>query len=218
MAGIEKIASKNLDEVNKINTAVLIGLGDALVGEVIDGKFFYAGSTVLKEGTMPTVALAAGSNAYPAGYHVGDGGGLTAVDGDLVAGNIKDGVTIFNVLGTYAGVAITTTELWFNNWTAFTRTDTTAWIAVKNETVPEAAERVVVAAWSMRDSGYNHDRRITYNGVQKVIASGVSGHNTHRWEDDTIGSDAQLVVEIRAISSGNCSGWWGTVAWYLIPV
>ena len=75
---------------------------DALITEVIDPKTFYSVAPPKKTGTMPTVALAPDSSAYPAGYHAGDVGGLPAVDGDLVAGNIKDGVTIFDVLGTFA--------------------------------------------------------------------------------------------------------------------
>lgn len=72
---------------------------DAVVGEVKDGKFFYSVEEPIKEGTMPTVAVAPGSSAYPAGYHAGDGGGLPAIDADLVTGNIKATITIFNILG-----------------------------------------------------------------------------------------------------------------------
>jgi len=72
---------------------------DAAVGEVMDGKFFFAVEEPIKEGTMPTVAIAPGSSAYPTGYHVGDGGGLPAIDADLVTANIKNGITIFNILG-----------------------------------------------------------------------------------------------------------------------
>ena len=50
----------------------------------------------------PTVSLDPASNAYPEGYHLGDSGGLSAVDTDLVASKIKDGVAIFGVLGTFA--------------------------------------------------------------------------------------------------------------------
>ncbi|GAH68652.1 unnamed protein product, partial [marine sediment metagenome] len=72
---------------------------DAAVGDVKDGKFFYAVEEPRREGTMPTVAIAPGSSAYPAGYHAGEGGGLVAVDADLVTGNIKATITIFNVVG-----------------------------------------------------------------------------------------------------------------------
>lgn len=52
MAGIAKIASKDFDEINKINSAVLIGLGDAVVADVLPGKTFYAGSTTLLTGEL----------------------------------------------------------------------------------------------------------------------------------------------------------------------
>ena len=74
---------------------------DAAVEEVLDGKFFFSVEEPIKEGTMPTVAVAPVSDAYPAGYHVGNVGGLPAIDADLAAGNIKDGVTIFGTLGTF---------------------------------------------------------------------------------------------------------------------
>ncbi len=72
---------------------------DAVVGEVLSPKTFYAVAPPRKTGVMATVAIIAGSNAYPAGYHVGDGAGLSNVDTDLVTANIKDSITIFNVLG-----------------------------------------------------------------------------------------------------------------------
>ncbi len=96
------------DDLAKIDGQALIVDGDAVVGEVISGKEFYAGSAVLQTGTMPTVAVSAGSDAYPAGYHAGDGGGLDAIDTDLASGNIKSGVTIFGKAGSYTGGALAT--------------------------------------------------------------------------------------------------------------
>ncbi len=72
---------------------------DAVLADVKNGKTFYSVTGGRKTGNLATVALAAGANAYPAGYHVG-AANLTAVDGDLVAGNIANGITIFGVLGT----------------------------------------------------------------------------------------------------------------------
>lgn len=72
---------------------------DAAVADVKSPKTFYSVTGARKTGTMPTVALAPGSSAYPAGYHAGDGGGLPAIDADLATGNIKSGITIFNVAG-----------------------------------------------------------------------------------------------------------------------
>lgn len=71
----------------------------AIEAEVITGETFYAVSGGIRTGTMPIVALAPGSSAYPAGYHVGNVGGLPAIDGDLVTASIKNGITIFNVVG-----------------------------------------------------------------------------------------------------------------------
>ncbi|KKK77353.1 hypothetical protein LCGC14_2854460, partial [marine sediment metagenome] len=72
---------------------------DAVLADVMNGKTFYSVTGGRKTGNLATVALAAGSNAYPAGYHAGNVGGLDAVDGDLVTANIKNGITIFNVAG-----------------------------------------------------------------------------------------------------------------------
>jgi hypothetical protein len=49
---------------------------------------------------IPVVSLDPASNAYPNGYHLGNSGGLSAVDVDLVAAKIKLGMTIFGVTGT----------------------------------------------------------------------------------------------------------------------
>lgn len=97
MAGISKIASKDLDEVNKINSAVLIGLGTAVVGEVKTGSTFYAGSTVLKTGSGTQTLNPANENV-PAGYYALTT--LSAVDIHLAADNIKAGVNIFGFDGT----------------------------------------------------------------------------------------------------------------------
>lgn len=76
-----------------------ISAANAAVGEVLAPKTFFSVTGAIKTGTMATVALAAGANAYPAGYHAG-AASLTAVDADLVAANIKNGIVIFGVTGT----------------------------------------------------------------------------------------------------------------------
>ena len=50
---------------------------------------------------LPIVTLDPTTNAYPAGHHLGNPGGLSAVDTDLVAGYIAAGITIFGVTGNY---------------------------------------------------------------------------------------------------------------------
>ncbi len=72
---------------------------NALVGEVKTGRTFYAVGGARKTGTLATVAIVADNNAYPAGYHAGDGGGLSAIDVNLAAANIRSGVNIFGSVG-----------------------------------------------------------------------------------------------------------------------
>ena len=56
-------------------------------------------STIFGAPPLPVVALDPGSNAYPAGRHLGDGAGLSHIDPDLVADNIRAGIMIFGVVG-----------------------------------------------------------------------------------------------------------------------
>lgn len=107
------------DSLEAIRDAIDAGFaltGDAVVGEVLDGKFFYKDNYQTKlEGTMPNNAgdvasvsahMDAGTvlHVVPAeGYTDGSDDAttidLTTVDADLVTGNIKSGVTILGVAG-----------------------------------------------------------------------------------------------------------------------
>lgn len=89
--------------------------GTAAVAEILTGKTAYARGTKLT-GTMPnrgsvsgTIDAADGSYTIPMGFH--DGSGSVAIDGTeqakIVPGNIKSGVEILGVTGTYSGEAIT---------------------------------------------------------------------------------------------------------------
>ena len=89
--------------------------GTAAVAEILTGKTAYARGTKLT-GTMPnrgsvngTINAADGSYTIPMGFH--DGSGSVAIDGTeqakIVPGNIKSGVEILGVTGTYSGEAIT---------------------------------------------------------------------------------------------------------------
>ncbi len=84
------------------------------VAEMLNGKTAYARGTKLT-GTMPnngaiagTISTKAGEYTVPQGYH--DGSGKVAISSTeqakIVAGNIKSGVTILGVQGTYTGAAI----------------------------------------------------------------------------------------------------------------
>ena len=80
--------------------------GDATAGDVLTGKTFSnAGGTGIA-GTMPnngavTIVPTTTNQTIAAGYH--NGAGKVEGDADLVAANIKSGVNIFGVDGTFAG-------------------------------------------------------------------------------------------------------------------
>ena len=86
----------------------------AAVAEILEGKTAYARGTKLT-GTMPNKGAVSGTitdkTAYtiPMGFH--DGSGTVSIDATesakIVAGNIKSGVTILGVEGTFAGETVT---------------------------------------------------------------------------------------------------------------
>lgn len=87
----------------------------AVVGEVLASKTFHARGAALT-GTMTnngavtgTISTKAGQYTVPQGYH--DGSGKVSISSTeqakIIAGNIKSGVQILGVTGTYSGEAIT---------------------------------------------------------------------------------------------------------------
>lgn len=87
----------------------------ALVGEILDGKTAAVGGSVIV-GTMPnrgavtgTISTVSGTYTIPQGCH--DGSGTVSIlateQAKIIAGNIKSGVEILGVTGTYTGEAIT---------------------------------------------------------------------------------------------------------------
>ena len=106
----------------------------ASVGEVLNGETFAAGGSVLT-GTMPNRGAVTGyisdvSSPYTiaAGYH--DGSGSVGIDsteaGKLINTNIKAGITVLGVTGTYAGepVSVETNKNATPSWSAQTITPT----------------------------------------------------------------------------------------------
>ena len=87
----------------------------AVVAEVLAGKTFHARGAEL-EGTMPNNGAVSGNittkaqqYTVPQGYH--DGSGKVQIasteQAKIIASNIKSGVTILGVQGTYSGEAVT---------------------------------------------------------------------------------------------------------------
>ena len=86
----------------------------AAVAEILEGKTAYARGAKLT-GTMPNKGAVSGTitdkTAYtiPMGFH--DGSGTVSIDATesakIVAGNIKSGVTILGVEGTFSGETVT---------------------------------------------------------------------------------------------------------------
>ena len=86
----------------------------AAVAEILEGKTAYARGAKLT-GTMPNKGAVSGTitdkTAYtiPMGFH--DGSGTVSIDATesakIVAGNIKSGVTILGVEGTFSGESVT---------------------------------------------------------------------------------------------------------------
>lgn len=84
---------------------------NAVASEIISGKTAYVNKNKIT-GSMPnnggvagTISTVAGAYSVPAGYH--DGSGTVGIDSTerakIIPGNIKDGVQILGVVGTYSG-------------------------------------------------------------------------------------------------------------------
>lgn len=85
-------------------------VGNAAAGDVIKGKTFYnTNPKTIVKGTMTnrgavtkTITTQGGSYTIPAGYHSGSGK-VTAAITNLVASNIRSGVSVGGVTGTFKG-------------------------------------------------------------------------------------------------------------------
>lgn len=87
----------------------------AAVSEILSGKTAHARGTLLtgsmtnNGGITGTISTKAGEYTVPQGYH--DGSGKVSISSTeqakIIAGNIKSGVQILGVTGTYSGEAIT---------------------------------------------------------------------------------------------------------------
>lgn len=127
------------------------------VAEAIAGKTFHARGTAYT-GTMPnngavtgTISTVAGSYTIPAGYH--DGSGSVSLDSTdqakIIAENIKDGVEILGVTGTYTGEGVT----------AQAKTATPTW-------TPQTI---------LPDSGYDYLSQVTVNAIPITYTDNAAG-------------------------------------------
>lgn len=90
--------------------------GNAATDDVLSGKKFYSNSYTIQTGTMAnngstggTISTKAGTVSIPAGYTTGGSVSInTTEQNKIVAGNIKSGVTILGVAGTYTNDATAT--------------------------------------------------------------------------------------------------------------
>lgn len=132
----------------------------AAVAEILKGKTAYARGTKLV-GTMPNNGAVAGTltdvdgvYTIPMGFH--DGSGTVSLDATekekLVAGNIKSGVEILGVTGTYSGEAIT----------------------AQSKIVTPAT----VAQTIQPDSGYDYLSGVTVNAIPYVESDNAAGGKT----------------------------------------
>lgn len=129
----------------------------ALVGEVLAGKTFGARGSML-EGTMPnrgaqqsTISTKAQQVGIQNGYHDGSGSVqiASAEQDKIIAGNIKDGVEILGVLGTYTGEGVT----------AQTKNATPSW----------AAQQI------LPDSGYDYLAAVNIAAIPYVETPNAAG-------------------------------------------
>lgn len=87
----------------------------AVAAEILSGKTAYkagsklTGTMTNNGGVTGTISTVAGQYTVPQGYH--DGSGKVGIDATeqakIIAGNIKDGVVILGVTGTYSGAGVT---------------------------------------------------------------------------------------------------------------
>ncbi len=85
----------------------------AAAGDIRSGKTGFVNGTTVS-GTLPTSTLSNASTTVNAGYY--DATTLETVDSDLSAGNIKSGVNIFGVTGSYNGVECSGTLSALGRW------------------------------------------------------------------------------------------------------
>ena len=132
----------------------------AIAAEILDGKTGYKNGVKII-GTMPnrggvsgTIDTVAGQYTVPQGYH--DGSGKVGIDSTeqakIIAGNIKSGVVILGVTGTYTGQAIT---------------------AQSKTATPSTSQQVITP-----DSGYDYLSQVTVAAIPYTEVDNLAGGKT----------------------------------------
>lgn len=131
-----------------------------VIAEALAGKTFHARGSALT-GTMVnngavsgTISTKAGTYTVPIGYH--DGSGSVSISSTeqakIIASNIKSGVSILGVTGSYSGESIT----------AQTKTVT-----------PSTSAQTVLP-----DDGYDYLSQVTVNAISYVLSDNSAGGQT----------------------------------------
>lgn len=132
----------------------------AVVAEVLSTKTFAKGGNVLT-GTMPNrgavsgvISTVSGAYTVPNGYH--DGSGKVAINtteqSKIVAGNIKSGVEILGVTGSYTGESIT---------------------AQAKTVTPSTVQQVITP-----DQNFDYLSQVTVNAISYVESANAAGGTT----------------------------------------
>lgn len=132
----------------------------AVVAEVLATKTFAKGGAVLT-GTMPnrggvtgTISTKAGTYTIQNGYHDGSGKvGISSTEQQkIIASNIKSGITILGVEGTYSGEAVS---------------------AQSKTVTPATAAQTVLP-----DAGYDYLSQVTVSAISYVESDNAAGGKT----------------------------------------
>ncbi len=132
----------------------------ATASEILASKTAYArgskltGTMTNNGGVTGTISTKAGQYTVPAGYH--DGSGKVSISATeqakIIAGNIKDGVQILGVTGTYTGEGVT---------------------AQAKTATPTSSQQTILP-----DSGYDYLSQVTVNAVPYVETDNSAGGKT----------------------------------------
>ncbi|MBS4173470.1 hypothetical protein [Bacillus sp. FJAT-49736] len=165
------------------------GAGDVLAGKTAssdNGEFI---------GTMPnkgaiTFTPGTANQIIPAGYH--NGLGIVKGDSKLIANNIKSGVTIFGVLGTYGSVQPGDT-LVHSNPTVKTTNQMNSYAKVKETAITKGGKFRVKFDAAQTTSASTSYARVYVNGVPIGIERELNGSSYVTFTEDIDVPDNGLI-------------------------